>query len=85
VGRHEPDAQIVFGAPVGGLEAPVCEPEILANRRDQIPYLASASSDILNGNNFKSFQTSGSDLEMPADPAKRTNAKKRYIFAVASA
>jgi hypothetical protein len=36
VGRHEPDAQLVFGAPVGRLEAPVREWEILANRRDQL-------------------------------------------------
>ena len=35
MGRHEPDAQLVFGAPVGRLEAPVREPEILGNRRDQ--------------------------------------------------
>jgi len=36
VGRHKPEAQLVFGALVGGLEALVCEWEILANRRDQI-------------------------------------------------
>ena len=39
MGRHEPDAQLVFGAPVGRLEAPVREPEILGNRRDQSAYL----------------------------------------------